>query len=198
MTFIQTVPVEGAQGDAAQLYEADREAFGYVPNFTQAFSERPAIYMAWRQLNGAIKANMDLRRYELATVAAARRLRSSYCTLAHGSVLMDKFVAPDELAAIVADHHDAGLDPVDVAVMDLADKVAQDATAVTQADVDALRSHGLSDAEVFDVIAAAAARCFFSKVLDAVGCDPDADFNDLIEPGLREALTVGRPIAAEG
>ena len=53
------------------------------------------MYAAWRQLNGAIKANMDLRRYELATVAAARRLRSSYCTLAHGSVLMDEFVAPD-------------------------------------------------------------------------------------------------------
>ena len=123
---------------------------------------------------------MDLRRYELATVAAARRLRSSYCTLAHGSVLMDKFVAADELAAIVADHHDAGLDPVDVAVMDLADKVAQDATSVTQADVDGLRAHGLSDAEIFDVVAAAAARCFFSKELDAP---------------LREALTVGRPIA---
>jgi alkylhydroperoxidase/carboxymuconolactone decarboxylase family protein YurZ len=48
----------------------------------------------WRQLNGAIMANMDLRRYELATVAAASRLRSSYCTLAHGSILLDKFVAP--------------------------------------------------------------------------------------------------------
>ena len=107
---------------------------------------------------------------------------------------MDKFVAPDELAAIVSDHHAAGLDPVDVAVMDLADKVAQDATSVTQADIDALRAHGLSDAEVFDVIAAAAARCFFSKVLDGVGAQPDAKYAELDAP-LREALTVGRPIA---
>ena len=107
---------------------------------------------------------------------------------------MDKFVAPDELAAIVTDHHGAGLDPVDVAVMDLADKVALDATSVTQADVDALRSHGLSDAEVFDVIAAAAARCFFSKVLDAVGVEADAKYAQM-EPELRDALTVGRPIA---
>jgi alkylhydroperoxidase family enzyme len=78
--------------------------------------------------------------------------------------------------------------------MDLADKVAQDATAVTQADVDALRAHGLSDAEIFDVIAAAAARCFFSKVLDAVGAQPDAIYAELDAP-LRETLTVGRPIA---
>jgi uncharacterized peroxidase-related enzyme len=194
MTFIETVAESDASAELTQMYETDREVFGHVPNLTRAFSHRPDVYAAWRQLNGAIKANMDLRRYELATVAAARRLRSSYCTLAHGSVLMDKFVAPDELAAIVTDHHGAGLDPVDVAVMDLADKVALDATSVTQADVDALRSHGLSDAEVFDVIAAAAARCFFSKVLDGVGAQADAKYAEL-DPPLREALTVGRPIA---
>ncbi len=194
MTFIETVAEGDASAELTQMYETDQEVFGHLPNLTRAFSHRPDVYAAWRQLNGAIKANMDLRRYELATVAAARRLRSTYCTLAHGSVLMDQFVAPDELVAIVADHHDAGLDPVDVAVMDLADKVAQDATAVTQADVDALRSHGLSDAEVFDVIVAAAARCFFSKVLDGVGAQADAKYAEL-DPSLRGTLTVGRPIA---
>ena len=195
MTFIETVPEGDASGELTQMYETDREIFGHVPNLTRAFSHRPDVYAAWRQLNGAIKANMDLRRYELATIAAARRLRSTYCMLAHGSVLMDKFVAPDELTALVSDHHAAGLEPVDVAVMDLADKVAQDATTVTQADVDALRAHGLPDAEIFDVIAAAAARCFFSKVLDGVGAQPDARYADLAAP-LRETLTVGRPIAA--
>ena len=194
MTFIETVPEGDASGELTQMYETDREIFGHVPNLTRAFSHRPDVYAAWRQLNGAIKANMDVRRYELATVAAARRLRSSYCTLAHGVVLMDRFVAPDELAAIVSDHHAAGLEPVDVAVMDLADKVAQDATSVTQADIDALRSHGLSDADVFDVIAAAAARCFFSKVLDGLGVQADARYAELDAP-LRETLTVGRPIA---
>ncbi len=194
MTFIETVPEADASAELTQMYETDKEIFGHLPNLTRAFSHRPAVYAAWRELNGAIKASMDLRRYELATVAAARRLRSSYCTLAHGSVLMDKFVAPEELAAIVTDHHDAGLDRVDVAVMDLADKVAQDATSVTQADVDGLRAHGLSDAEIFDVVAAAAARCFFSKVLDGVGAQPDAKYAELDAP-MREALTVGRPIA---
>src|SRR5204863_3634203 len=56
-------------------------------NFERAFAERPDVYAAWVQLNSAIKAGMDLRRYELATLASARRLRSSYCCLAHGSVL---------------------------------------------------------------------------------------------------------------
>jgi len=135
---------------------------------------------------------MDLRRYELATLAAARRLRSTYCAMAHGSVLIEKFLEPDQLKAIMADHHAAGLDDVDVAVMDLADKVAADATSVSEADLDRLRSLGLSDAEVVEVVAAAAARCFFSKALDGLGAQPDAKYAEL-EPELREALTVGRP-----
>ena len=58
-----------------------------MPNYTRLFAHRPAVYGAWLQLKDAIAGSMDTRRYELATVAAARSLRSSYCTLAHGKVL---------------------------------------------------------------------------------------------------------------
>ncbi|MEA2391780.1 MAG: hypothetical protein QOK31_1889 [Solirubrobacteraceae bacterium] len=196
MTFIQTVPEDQATGPVTAMYDTDREVFGSLPNFTKGFSLRPDVYAAWRQLNGAIKANMDLRRYELATMAAARRLRSSYCALAHGSVLLDKFLEPEAVRAVASDHHAAGLDPVDVAVMDLADKVAHDAGSVTQGDVDELRSLGLTDAEIMDVVLAAAARCFFSKALDALGIEPDAKYAQL-DPELRDVLTVGRAIAQQ-
>ncbi len=166
-----------------------------MPNFARVLAHRPAAYAAWRQLNGAIKEAMDERRYELATVAAARRLRSSYCALVHGKVLADRYHTAAEVAAIVRDHHAAGLDEVDVAVMDLAEKVAADATSVTQADVDRLTRLGLSDEDVVDVVLAAAARCFFSKTLDALGLEPDAALREL-DPDLRDALTVGRPIAS--
>jgi uncharacterized peroxidase-related enzyme len=195
MPFIETVPKDQAPPVLAELYEADRQKFGYVPNLTRAFSLRPGVYAAWRELIGQIQAGMELRRYELATVAAAGRLRSSYCMLAHGSVLTSRFLEPDELRAIVADHRNSGLDEVDVAVMDLAEKVADDATSVTQADIDRLREVGLSDPEILDVILAAAARCFFSKVLDGVGALPDREYTDKLAPELREVLTVGRPIA---
>jgi hypothetical protein len=45
------------------------------------------------------------------------------------------------------------------------------------------------------VALAAAARCFFSTVLDAMGTQPDAAYRTGLEPDLRRALTVGRPIA---
>jgi hypothetical protein len=39
-------------------------------NYERAFAERPEVYAAWVQLNGAIKERMELRRYELATLDA--------------------------------------------------------------------------------------------------------------------------------
>jgi len=196
MTFIDTVSEDEAGGAVAGFYEHDRAEHGYVWNMTRAFSPRPEVLAAWQQLNAAVRSNLELRRYELITIAAARALRSSYCMLAHGTVLLDELLTPDELGAVVADHHDAGLEPVEVAIMDLAGKVVRDATSVTQADVDGLREHGLSDPEILDIVLAAAMRCFLSKTLDAVGAQPDAEFEQRIaEPGLRAALAIGRPIA---
>lgn len=194
MPFVETVPDEAAEGAVAEMYTADREVWGFLPNFTQLFSHRPEVYVAWRQLNGAIKQNMDPRRYELATVAAARQLHSSYCSLAHGSILLGGLLDADSLTAAMTDHRAAGLTETEVAVMDLAAKVVDDATGIEQADIDRLRSAGLDDAEIMDVVLAAAARCFFSKTLDALGVQPDAKYSELDE-GVRDALTVGRPIA---
>ena len=195
MSFIHTIPESEATGQVAEMYAADRElSGGNVRNLARAFSLAPDVYAAWVQLNTAIKARMDLRRYELATLAAACRLRSTYCACAHGSVLLSQFLDEDTLEAAARDHHDAGLDPVDVAIMDLAVKVVDDATSITEADIDELRALGLADAEIFDVVSAAAARCFFSKTLDALGVEADAGYGDL-EAGLLATLTVGSPIA---
>lgn len=163
-----------------------------MPNHARAFAARPEVYAAWQQLNGAIKERMDLRRYELATLAAARRLRSSYCCLAHGSVLLAEFGEP--VVEIVRDRRTSGLDPVDLAVMDLAERVVDDATSIGEGDLQPLRELGLSEEEIMDVVLAASARCFFSKTLDALGVLPDASYRDL-EPEVRDALVVGRPIA---
>src|SRR6478672_6102410 len=141
-------------------------------NLETAFEPRPEVYAAWRQLATAVKSGMDERRYELATLAAARRLGSSYCSLAHGKVLAEKFYSPEDVAGIASGTYP--LEEVDAGVMEFAAKVAQDASSVTQADVDRLRELGLSDDEVVDVALTAALRSFFTKTLDALGTDPDA------------------------
>lgn len=193
MAFIELIGDDTASDERRRLLDSDRDAAGDVPNFTRLFAHRPEVYEAWRALKSAVAGGMDVRRYELATLAAARELRSTYCTAAHGSILADRFFDPDTVCELIEDHHAAGLPEVDVAVMDLAAKVVRDATSVTRADVDRLRDLGLSDADVLDVVLAATARCFFSKTLDALGTPADARYAAL--PGaLREAVTVGRPI----
>ncbi|MEV5528504.1 carboxymuconolactone decarboxylase family protein [Streptomyces prunicolor] len=196
MAFIRTVPVESADATVAEIYAGDEKSWGYVPNFTKTFAHRPDVYRAWQRLNASIKSSMDLRRYELATVAAAGALRSSYCTLAHGRMLAEQVMGSEGVIQFLTDRESAPLDAAERAVVAFAEKVALAADQVTQGDVDELRAHGLSDEEIFDVTLAAGARCFFSKVLDATGTEPDAAFQNL-EPGLREALTVGRAIEAK-
>jgi len=161
-------------------------------NSEQAFAERPEIYAAWVNLNTTIKAGMDLRRYELVTLAAAKRLHSSYCCLAHGKILQDQFHEP--VREIALDHRSAGLDEVDVAVMDFAEKIIDDASRITEEDNQKLRVLGLTDKDILDVTVAAAERCFFSKTLDALTVRADAHFEALDEE-MKEALVVGRPIA---
>jgi alkylhydroperoxidase family enzyme len=109
-------------------------------------------------------------------------------------VLLERFGEP--VREIALDHRAAGLDGVDVAVMDLAERVADDATSIGDADLQRLRDLGLSETEITDVVLAAAARCFFSKTLDALGVRADAKYGDL-EPELLEALVVGRSIAED-
>ena len=49
---------------------------------------------------------------------------------------------------LVVDPGRAGIEDVDVAVMDLAARVADDATAITASDVQRLRDLSLEDAEI--------------------------------------------------
>ena len=186
MTYVETVPDQDAPDAVGAMYAADRERFGELPNFTRAFSLRPNVYAAWRELLGAIAGHMDPRRYELATLAAARRLRSTYCTLAHGAALLRLGLDEDAVC------DGAGLSETELAVMELAAKVAGDAPSVTRADLDRLRTLGLEDAEIVDIVLAAAARCFFSTALDGLGAEPDASFAERLSPRVLEALTVGR------
>ncbi len=196
MGFLRTVDEADAVGPVTEMYAEDRADSGFVSNAARAFSLRPAAYAAWEQLAAAVSAP-DLRRYELATLGAATRLRSTYCALAHGRTILGlRFLTPEQVAGLATDPAGAAVDGHDRAVVAFAAKVARDAGGITADDVGALRDLGLDDAQIFDVVLAAAARCFFSTVLDATGTLADAAFADLEPAGLRDALTVGRPIAS--
>ena len=193
MAFIETKDENAVEGAAAEMYADAVASSGYLPNMARIFSHRPEVMTAWEALIGAIKGNMDLRRYEVATLGAARQLRSSYCMLAHSRVLMREGASAEAVKAIATGTRHETISTAEEAILAFAAKVAADATSVTQSDIDALRSEGLGDAEIFDVAATAAVRCFFSKLLDALGAQPDAAYLAMGED-LRAVLTPGRAI----
>jgi uncharacterized peroxidase-related enzyme len=166
-----------------------------MPNYAPAFAIRPDVAEAWNTLNNAVRAHMDRRRYELVTIAAARVYRSTYCLAAHSKFLRDQCDDEPAMRALAADPTGASLDAADRAVVDFATKVALDATTITPTDVQQLRDRGLSDPEIADVAFAAAARAFFTKALDALGVQPDAELGDTFDPEVRAQVTVGRPFA---
>lgn len=194
MSYIETVPEDEADGDIAGIYQTLRDALGYLPNYGRQFSHRPGVFHAWAQLNSTIKSTMDPRRYELATVAAAVRRRSSYCSMAHAEKLLGLGSSPEEVTALAQAPLSARLSEEEQAIVDYATKVAGDPASVDESDIERLRQAGLSDAEIFDVAAAAAARCFFASLSDALGTLPDPVFRERM-PDLVDVLAVGRPLA---
>lgn len=194
MSFVSPASAGESDPAVAALYADERALWGYLPNYAELFSHEPAVMTAWRALAGSIRGNLDRRRFELVTMAAAQARQSSYCSLAHGKFLADLFHTPDEVAALAGDGQAGPVDELDRALVEFARLVATSPSQVAQQDVDRLRALGLEDREVFLVVAAVAARCFFATVLDGLGAQPDSQLGVLPAP-MREALTVGRPIA---
>ena len=193
--FIEAPDEATVDGDVADWYKRQRDSWGYLPNYAAAFATRPDVAEAWNMLNNSVRGHMDRRRFELATIAAARAYRSTYCMAAHCKFLRDACDDESTMRAVAADPSGANLDAVDRAVMDFATLVARDASSITAADVEELRSQGLSDPEIVDVVLAAAARGFFTKVLDALGVQADNQLGETFDPEVRHQVTVGRPIA---
>jgi uncharacterized peroxidase-related enzyme len=195
VVFIDTVPEDAAAGPLADYYRQQRAAWGFLPNYAAAFSTRPDVAQGWNTLNTTIRDGMDRRRFEIATIAAARTVRSTYCTAAHSKFLRD--ICGDEatMRAIAAEPSGAALSPQDRAVYQFAAKVAADAASIGQVEIDRLRTLGLSDADIADVVFAAAARSFFTRVLDALGAQLDVQTAETFTPAVRESMIVGRPVA---
>lgn len=173
MSYIKTISDKEATGAAHEMYVRQKEHWGYVPNYATTFSHRPEVMARWGRLLAEIRRPVDDYRFELATFAAAAFLKHTACSLAHGGKLAD-MIGTDVVIAI-ADGREADVLPaIDTAIVRFARDVAKDAGEISAAQVDELRTEfGLGESEIFDIAAIASARCFFTKLLDALGSEPD-------------------------
>ena len=179
MAFIKTVAVNQATGAARDMYQRQEDHWGYVPNYAKAFSHRPEVMGRWGKLLAEVRRPVDDCRFELVTFAVARLLKHTACSLAHGAKLAE--MLGTETVIAIADGRELDvLSDENVSIVRFARDVARDASAITSKQVDVLRSaFGLSEAEIFDIAAIASARCFFTKILDAMGSEPDAGLMEM-------------------
>jgi alkylhydroperoxidase family enzyme len=189
MPLINVDPSSDSSAGAGPLFSAGIEDSS-VSNSALLFQGRPQIFAAWRALQRSVQSRLAPRRGELVAFAAALALKSTYAARAC-AVSLARFFSPAELEALALDYHRASLDTVEVAVMDFAQKIAQQAWRVNPSDIQWLRSLGVGDAEIADIVFAAAAQGFICKVVDGLGAEPDQPQRSL-DPDLRAILTLGR------
>jgi uncharacterized peroxidase-related enzyme len=192
MAFIECIPDSAIDADVKAMYARQESFWGFVPNYARVFSHRPEVMGLWAQLQAGIRKHMDRRRFELVTFAAAHALRSTLCSLAHGKALITWFSEADVLAIARGETPDS-VTAAEAAMLDFSRKVARDATSVTAEEVEALKRHQFSDAEIFDIAATAAARAFWTKLLEGLGVEAEPSLRDM-KGELQAALVVGRPL----
>lgn len=195
MTFINTIPAEAADAEVAAMYRRQQSAWGYVPNYAKAFCHRPEVMVRWGKLLAEIKRPMGHRLFEFVTFVAAVEMHSTPCALAHGKAL-GAYFSSKEIVLIAAQKYQGVLSKAEIAVADFTKQIVRDACSVTKQQVTALKDHGFSDGEIFDIAATAAGRAFFTKLLDGLGVQMDSAFGEL-DPAIRVPLTVGREIGKE-
>ncbi len=194
MAFIDTIPDSEITDEIRAMYARQESFWGFVPNYARVFSWRPELMGLWAQLQIGIKKNMDKRRFELITFAAASTLRSTLCSLAHGKALTAWF-SMEDVQLMARGACPASLTAAEAEMMAFARKVARGAFMTTAADVDKLKKHGFSDAEIFDIAAAVGARAFWTGLLEGLGVEAEVSLVDL-DSNFRDAMVVGRPLKA--
>ncbi len=173
MSYLHEIEYDRATGQLRELYDTFIKESGYVPHHKSVFSLRPDVLASWLETTRLIRSHMRLRPFELVTLAASVAIGCKYCVLAHGAVLARNGFSEDQLIAILRDFREAGLEPVEVRMMDLSRKLSTEPRTVTAMDIQCLRDDGLTDAEITDVALVAAERNFYSRYFDALGTEPD-------------------------
>lgn len=196
MAFIDIIPSSGISDEVRAMYARQEAHWGFVPNYAKVFCHRPEIMGLWAQLQVGIKRHMTKRRFELITFVSAVALRSTLCSLAHGRALAE-LIPEQDVLAIARGEVPGSLSPAEAAMVVFARKVASDASSVDGADVEELKRHGFTDGEVFDICAAAAARAFWTKLVESLGVEAEPPFRAM-SSAFRETLAVGRPLDFAG
>ena len=173
----------------ARILEVQAKA-GFVPNVFLALAHRPAEWRAFMAYHDALllketgslkerngQANsLTKGEREMIITATSAANHCLYCVVAHGAILRVYEKKPLVADQVAINHRKADIPPRQRAMLDFAMKVCLAAHEVDEADFAALRPHGFSDDDIWDIAAITAFFGLSNRMANVIGMRPNAEF----------------------
>ena len=168
--------------DLAAYFGVCRDKLGFVPNVLRAYASRPrklrTFVDTYNELMLGDSGLSKLEREMIAVVVSSAN-RCYYCLVAHGQAVRKLSGDPQLGEMMVMNHRVADLEPRQRAILDFAWKLTVEPHGVVEADRDALRRQGLSDADIFDVCDVAGFFNMSNRVASGTDMMPNPDYHGL-------------------
>ncbi|WP_290652198.1 peroxidase-related enzyme [Aquisalimonas sp.] len=156
-----------------------QEKTGFVPNVFLAQAHRPdqcRAFMAYHDALMESDSGLTKAEREMIVVATSAANQCLYCVVSHGAIL--RIRAKDPLLAdqVAINHRKADITPRQRAMLDYAMKVALHSAEIEEADFRALREHGFSDDDIWDIGAVAAFFAMSNRLANMASMQPNLEF----------------------
>ena len=162
----------------AKILEVQEKA-GFVPNVFLAFAHRPAEFRAFFAYHDALllrESGLSKGDKEMIIVATSGINRCLYCVVAHGALLRIYEKSPLVADQVAVNHRKADITPRQRAMLDFAVKVTSESHLVGDADFAALREHGFSDDDAWDIAGIAALFGLSNRIANVSSMRPNDEF----------------------
>ena len=172
-------PLETLPEDIRSRILAVQEKSGFVPNVFLALAHRPEEFRAFFAYHDALmekEGGLTKAEREMIVVATSGANHCEYCVVAHGAIL--RIRAKDPLVAdqVAINYRKAGITARQRAMLDFAMKVALESAKIGDADFEALRLHGFSEEDIWDIGAIAAFFALSNRMANLVGMRANEEF----------------------
>ena len=180
LTRFPVVDVEDLPEDLRERVIAVGEKSGFIPNVFLGIAQRPAEMRAFLDFHDSVMdrdtAGLSKADREMIVVATSAENDCLYCVVAHGAIARIRSKNPYIADQLAVDWRKADLDPRQHAVISAAVKLASTPSEIVDADLDALRDHGLSEEDVDDVGAITAFFSMSNRLVHWRGLRPNPEF----------------------
>jgi uncharacterized peroxidase-related enzyme len=158
---------------------AVQEKSGFVPNVFLKLARRPDECRAFFAYHDALmlrENGLSKGEKEMIVVATSAANQCLYCVVAHGALLRIFEKSPLIADQLATNWRKAALTARQRAMIAFAMKVATDSAALEDADFAALREHGFTDEDAWDIGAIAAFFALSNRMANLAGMMPNPEF----------------------